>query len=263
MRLYLELAQRSFRRYLAYRAASFAGIFTNTVFGVLLCSVYAALYRGRGGTAAVAGFTLAELITFVWIGQSLLMTIYIWGWWEVAASIQSGDVVADLMKPVDYYAYWLSRDLGRAACHVLTRGVPTFLIGVILYDLVLPGSAVVWLAFAGSVSLAVVVSFAWRFLLNVSAFWLTDIRGVGTLATVAVNFLSGLLVPIAFFPPWLGVAADVLPFRGMVMAPVDVLLGHGNPARALALQAAWAIALSLLARAVLAQAVRKLVVQGG
>ena len=61
-----------------------------------------------------------------------------WGWWEVAAAVQSGDVVTDLLKPFDYFVFWLSRDLGRAACHVLTRFLPTFLVGLLLYDLALP-----------------------------------------------------------------------------------------------------------------------------
>lgn len=35
MRLYTEVARRSFRRYAAYRGATVAGIFTNTVFGFI------------------------------------------------------------------------------------------------------------------------------------------------------------------------------------------------------------------------------------
>src|SRR5688500_7904554 len=59
VRLYFEVARRSFRRHLAYRAATLAGLFTNAVFGVLIASVYGALYDGRGETA-VAGFSRAE-----------------------------------------------------------------------------------------------------------------------------------------------------------------------------------------------------------
>ena len=262
MRLYLEVARRSFRRHLTYRAATLAGLFTNAVFGVLIAAVYAALYDGRA-EATVAGFTRAEALTFVWAGQSLLMTIHIWGWWEIATSVQSGDVVTDLMKPVSYYGYWLSRDLGRAACHALTRLVPTLLFGALLYDLALPGAIATWPAFALSVALAVVVSFAWRFLLNASAFWLMDVRGIVATSLVVTTFWSGLLVPLAFFPPWLRTIAEALPFRAMVMLPIEVLLGHGATSTALGVQVFWAVALALLGHGVLALAVRKVVVQGG
>lgn len=262
--LYVQVAKRSFQRHLAYRGATLAGLFTNAVFGVLLASVFTALYRSRGADAsAVAGFTLHEALTFIWIGQALIMVIYMWGWWEIAVSIQSGDVVADLMKPVDYYSFWLSRDLGRAACHALVRFAPTLLFGALLYDLALPDSIWTWVAFATSVILAVIVSFAFRFILNISAFWLVDIRGAGGLALVAMNLLSGFLVPISFFPPWLRTVADLLPFRAIIMLPIQVLLRQNNPGAALAIQLFWAVVLTLLGRALLALAVRKVVVQGG
>jgi len=262
VRLYLEAARRSFQRHLAYRSATLSGLFTNSVFGVLLASVFIALYRSRGG-GSVAGFNQAEALTYIWIGQAMIMVIYMWSWWEVAVAIQSGDVVGDLLKPLDYFAFWLSRDLGRAGCHVLTRFVPTLLIGALLYDLALPGTPLTWLAFGASLILAVVVSFAFRFLLNLTAFWLTDIRGVGGLALVATTFLSGFLVPIPFFPSWLRALADFLPFRAIIMLPIEILLGHGSALAALGLQAGWALVLCLACEGAMALAVRKVVVQGG
>jgi ABC-2 type transport system permease protein len=203
------------------------------------------------------------MLTYVWIGQSLLMVIAIWGWWEMANSIQTGNVVVDLMKPVDYFGYWLSQDLGRAGCYVITRFIPTFLIGALLYDLVGPEEPARWLLFAASVTLGVMVSFAFRFMLNAAAFWMTDIAGIRAMALVATTFLSGMLVPITFMPPWLRTIVELLPFRTFVMVPIEVFLGHGSSARALGLQAFWAIALSGMALLVLRRAVRKVVIQGG
>ena len=105
MRLYVEVARSSFRRYLAYRSATLAGLFVNSVFGVLLASVYIALYRDREAGATVAGFALTDLLTFVWISQALIAVVSLWGWWDIAQSIQTGDVVSDLMKPFNYYGY--------------------------------------------------------------------------------------------------------------------------------------------------------------
>jgi ABC-2 type transport system permease protein len=83
------------------------------------------------------------------------------------------------------------------------------------------------------------------------------------MALVATNFLSGLLVPISFMPPWLRTIVDLLPFRTFVMVPIEVFLGHGSAARSLGLQVFWAVALSGMALLVLRRAVRKVVIQGG
>ncbi len=262
MRLYLEVARRSFQRHLAYRVATLAGLFTNAVFGVFFSSVYIAFYQG-GEQTAVAGFTLPQILTFVWIGQSLLMLVYLWNWWEIAASIQSGDVVSDLMKPMDFQTYWLSRDLGRAACHWLTRFVPTFAVGALFYNLAVPGAVNTWVAFFVSVNLAILVSFGWRFLLNLTAFWYLDVRGTNMLAMLALNFFSGLLVPLAFFPEWLRAIAEWLPFRAFVMIPVEVFLGQRSPGNALAIQLVWVAVMFLLGKLMVHLSVRKVVVQGG
>lgn len=262
MRLYLEVGRRSFQRHLSYRVATLAGLFTNAVFGVFISSVYIAFYRG-GEQTTVAGFTLPQILSFVWIGQSLLMLVYLWNWWEIAVAVQSGDVVSDLMKPMDFQTYWLSRDLGRAACHWLTRFAPTFAFGVLLFNVALPGGLLDWLAFFVSVNLAIVVSFGWRFLLNLTAFWLLDIRGTSMLGILVMNFFSGFLVPLSFFPDWLRTIAEWLPFRAIVMVPVEVFLGQRSAGSALSIQLAWVVVMLLLGQLALRAAMRKLVVQGG
>lgn len=266
MRVYLELARRSFQRQLAYRQAAIAGIFTNAVFGLLISSTYRALYQSRDAASSaerVAGFNVSEIYTFIWIGQSLLMVIAIWGWWEMSASIRSGDVVMDLMKPLNYFGYWLSQDLGRAGSQVLMRFIPTFLVGAMLFDLAMPSGIGRWTGFAVSITLATVVSFAFRFMLNATAFWMTEVAGVRTMALFATNFLSGLLVPLSFFPEPLRTVAELMPFQTFIMIPVKVFLGQGSIWNALGLQLFWAIVMSGLALLTLRFAVRKVVIQGG
>ena len=115
-------------------------------------------------------------------------------------------------------------------------------------------------------TLAVVVSFAVRFLVNLMSFWLTDYRGAMLLVMTVSHLLSGLIVPLAFFPePW-DTVARALPFASMLQLPVDVFVGAAEGseiAAALAIQAAWAVTLLALGRLVLAAGTRKLVIQGG
>ncbi len=263
MRLYIEVARREFQRHLAYRTATLAGLFTNSVFGLIFSAVYIALYRDSGGQREVAGFTVGEALAYVWITQALIMVVAIWGTWDIALGVRSGEIYADLFKPFNYYAYWLSRDLGRAACFALIRFVPTLLFGAVTFDLALPTDLQTWTGFTAATVLAVVVSFAIRFMLNLSAFWLTDVQGIRSLQLSLLSFLSGFLIPLSFFPPLLLLLAQALPFRAMMMVPVDVLLGHEPIITALALQASWAVTLSIAALGLLQLALRKVVIQGG
>ena len=263
MRLDWEVAKRAFRRWSTYRAATFAGIFTNTVFGFIQAYVLVAVYRRRD---VIGGFDLTDALTFAFITQGFLMMVWVFNWTEISERIRTGDVVTDLYRPVDFQRYWLAQDLGRATFHALARGLPPYLLGALVFDLRITSDPVALAAFPICCLLAVVVSFGIRFMINLAAFWLLDIRGPNQILMVCWLFLSGFILPITFFPPWLEAFARATPFAAIVQLPVEVLLGKHDGLAILAViaaQAAWAAVLLGAGRWVLAAATHKVVVQGG
>ena len=263
LRLDLEYAKRGYRRYAAYPAATIAGVFVNAVFGFLRAYVLLALFAQRDN---IGGYDGATAVTYAWLTQALIMTVFIWGWRELALRIRTGDIATDLVRPAHPLRAGLAFDLGRALYHTIYRGIPPFLIGALVFRLTLPASPLVWLAFVISVVLAVTVSFAIRWLYNASAFWLLDDRGVTIIVGMAMSLFSGFMIPVPFFPEWLARVAAATPFPSIIQIPVDIFIGRvvGTEVLiALATQLAWAAALLLAARGAFALGVRRLVVQGG
>ncbi len=87
MRVYAEVTRQTFRRMTAYRSATAAGVFTNTVFGFLLAYVLLAVYRER---AHVGGFDAVDAVTFTFVAQALLMAVGMFGDSEMADRIRPG-----------------------------------------------------------------------------------------------------------------------------------------------------------------------------
>jgi ABC-2 type transport system permease protein len=54
---------------------------------------------------------------------------------------------------------------------------------------------------------------------NLSAFWLLDSTGVILLMNMIIQFFSGFLMPIAFFPPILQQITRALPFQAVNNSP--------------------------------------------
>ena len=263
MRVYLAALRMSYRRERQYGTANLAGLVTNAFFGVLRSYVFIALFQAR---PTVEGYYLRDALTYVWLTQALIMPVYLWGWTEIALTIRTGDVVGDLSKPFNYFGFWLSCDLGRAAYHILYRWLPTMALGLALFHTRLPRDPATWPIFALSLLLAIVIGFCLRFMINVGAFWTTDVRGIMGMTLLFVNFLSGFLVPLEFFPPALRAVAEALPFAGMVSIPMNVFLERAQGAALLALlakQLLWAAVFVLAAQLLMGAATRKLVVQGG
>ena len=111
--------------------------------------------------------------------------------------------------------------------------------------------------------LGVIVSFAIRFLLNCTAFWLLDARGTIAVWGVASGVLTGLVMPLPWFPAWAQTALWWTPFPALMQSPIDVFTERGDPFAVLAHQLVWAVLLLLLGRLVLARGARRLVVNGG
>lgn len=263
MRLYWEVGRRALRRQLTYRTENLAGLFTNIFFGYLRAAVLLAVYAASSN---VGGYDAQGAVTYAWITQAMIMIVALWGWWDVELTIRTGDVISDLSKPFSYVGFWLARDLGRAAYFVVFRAAPVLLAGQLMFGLHWPSSPESWLAVAVSMLLAVLVSFGWRFLLNVSAFWTTDARGLGMVANAAVMFLGGFVVPIRYFPDWLQPLALALPFASLIQAPADLFVERiQGPAVLVVLfgQLVWAAVLLGVAQLATLLATRRVVIQGG
>ena len=262
-RSYLVYAAAGFRRHSTYRQAMLAAIFTNCVFGFLRLAV---LFAVAPAGAAVA-YDEPRLATFVWAGQGLIGVVLLWASTDLADRIRSGDVIADLLRPVDLVWQHLAADLGRGALAVLTRFVGPLVVGLIAFELYLPRRAATYPLFVVSMVLATVVSFGCRFLVNAAAYWLLDARGPVIAWTLLSGVLGGLYFPLWFLPHGTALALMLgTPFPSLIQLPLDVLIERGSLTEQLAwigVQAGWVGVMLGVCRWVQRRGERKLVVQGG
>jgi ABC-2 type transport system permease protein len=247
-----------------YRGATLAGIVTNTVFGFIQAYVMLAVWAAR---PVIGGFDAVDAVTFTFVVQGMLMVIGMFGGdQEMAERIHTGEVAVDLCRPYDYQGWWAAVAYGKAAFYSWARGIPPFLVGALVFDMRLPAEPWMWPAFLAAVALAVGVGFGWMFLLQTSAFWLIDVRGLNQLGWIAALFLSGTVVPLVLFPTGIEHVLRALPFASMVQIPVEVFLGKHTGADLAGVyltQVAWIVALGGAGRLLLSRAVRKVVVHGG
>jgi ABC-2 type transport system permease protein len=253
-----------FRRWATYRGAMAAGAFTNTIFGLIRAYITVGAIGAAGGT--LAGYDAKAGITYAFLAQALIAPVNIFTWNEFALRVRTGDVAVDLARPVDPQLAYLASDLGRAAYSIIPRGLPPMLVGGLVFGLAMPTAALPYLLGAISLLLAVMVSFACRWLANLAAFWLLDLRGVMMIYVLASGLLSGHLLPVHWFPSWLAAIANATPFPSIIQTPIDIVTGRAEGVDALALigvQLGWLVVALIAGRLVFAAGTRKLVVQGG
>ena len=263
MRLFWELVRRSFQRQMTYRAAMMAGLFTNFFFGLFRVAILLALF---GSNEVVDGYTAAGLITYVGLTQALLGFLQMFGWFDLMTAVYSGDVSSDLLKPMGFFRFWLAQDLGRALVQILLRGVGFMLLFELVYDLSYPNTAVQWFTLIICLALSWLLSFEWRFLINLSSFWSPQAKGIIRFGFMLALFFSGFLMPIGLFPNWVQQLAYATPFPYFLDAPVEIYLGITTGTglvHVILIQSLWSLGLFGLCQLVLKRAFRRLVILGG
>jgi ABC-2 type transport system permease protein len=260
---YRALVSARFRSLLQYRSAAIAGFTTQIFFGLVFIMVFEAFFRS---STAFQPMTLAEVTTYIWLGQAFFVLLP----WNVdrdlQAMVRSGGVTYELLRPLDLYAAWFTRTIAMRTAPTLLRSVPLLTMAALFMGLEAPESWAAAVAFTVTMFGALILSCAITNILSISLMWTISGEGVTGFAPAIIMTLSGMIVPIPFFPDWTQTIFRVLPFSGLVDTPYRLYLGH-LPASDLALlfghQLIWTAALVFLGRWMLSRALKRMTVQGG
>jgi ABC-2 type transport system permease protein len=263
MRLYWELVKLSSRRHLTYRAATLAGLTTNFFFGLIRVAVFIALY---GEQEVVSDISLQGAITYTALTQAVIGYLSMFSWYDLMQTVYSGEVASDLIKPMNYFTYWLAKDMGRAIVTLLLRGLIFMFMFELVFDLIHPSNLNQWLGVFAAIILSWLISFSWRFLISLSSFWTPNAIGILRFSYVLSWFFSGFLMPLRYFPKWVNQITYLTPFPHTVNSVVEVYLGviqGPEILHVLLLQVIWAIVLIVAGQLILRSGVRRLVILGG
>jgi ABC-2 type transport system permease protein len=263
LRFYFEVARIAFRRQLIYRWANLAGLCTNIFFGSVFSYVIIALYNAR---PTVAGYNMLDTLRYTWMMQAIIMIVLPFGWNDLMQTVRTGDVVADLSKPYDFYWFWFSREMGNNVYYALFRGLPTYLAGMLIFRLGIPQSWQSWLIFCLILPFSAMLGVAYRVLYNIVAFWIIEARAIITFALTTAQFLTGSYIPLPLLPSSLRNVIDWLPFHDFMDLPVEIFLGKvtGNSLWfECCRQLVWLLLLTLLVKMITNVARQRVIAQGG
>ncbi len=263
MTAYWAYFSARFRQLLQYRAAAAAGFATQLFWGFIRVMIFGAFYAASTHPAPM---TYREVVTYVWLGQAMLMLVPWSVDTELFQMIRSGNVAYELLRPLDLYRVWYARSLALRTAPTLLRSVPMFVIAGLFFGLQAPPSVAAGAAWAVATVCAAFLAAAISTLVTISLMWTIAGDGVRVFVGSAVMLCSGLIVPLPLFPAWAQPVLNALPFRHVMDTPFRLYMGHipaGDAPFIVAQQIAWTVALVYAGRYLMARGTRRLVIQGG
>jgi len=267
MKSYLSYFKLKFTIGLQYRAAALAGISTQIFFGLVYILVYVAFYESD---ATSIPMPLNELVSFLWLNQAFFALVYLWYKdKDIINLIKTGNIAYELCRPQDVYMMWASKIFGERLSNATLRFLPVIIIAMLLpapFNLDLSITLPRFIIFIISFILSSLLMTFLVLLYHIICLFTLDEKGIVNIFMVVSDILSGLVLPLPFFPTFFQNIANILPFRYISDFPFRLYVGNiplKEGVIGIVVQIIWMIILIIVGRILMKKALNKAVIQGG
>ncbi len=258
MRPYWLLASKTYRRNLQYRVAHLVDTLGSAIFGYINIYIWVA---AAGPIGHVGSYNVQQLVLWAAFGQVVYNFVHWTTGLNIQLAVRSGDISLELLRPIDFFSYVISRQAGEHLYALFYRAIPLYLLYAVTVGYHIPSLAALLLLLP-SLGLALYVALCLGYLEGLASFWTTDIRWVSYFNMVFLIAASGMQVPVDLLPGFLGRLLPLAPWAALAHYPNRIYLGLQGW-EALFVPAIWAVLLTCICRGLTNMARRHLEVQGG
>jgi ABC-2 type transport system permease protein len=264
LKTYAEFVRIGFVNILAFRLRYYTGIITYLINVTVYYFIWRAVFANA--TGPIAGFSLPQILTYVSVGW--IIRSFYWNTidQEMAYEVIEGKIAMDFIKPVSVQGMWLARAMGESAFRLILLTAPTAIIVTLLFPVLPPASHLNFALFLVAALGSFFIMGALNFIIGTCAIPLTSILALIRAKFWLIELLSGLLIPLIFFPRPVRVVSSWLPFEHIAYTPLQIYLGRltlAETLRLLAVEYFWVIALLYLGHVWWMRATRKITIHGG
>ncbi len=262
---YFSLTRTGIMESLQFRLATVVMIIGNLLYLIVVYFLWKAIFASVD-TDVVNGMTFTDTLIYLVLATALFNFMEMYTVWEIGRNVQSGKIVLDLLKPMEYRRYLFWSYSGTFVTQFFFTFLPTFIVVAIV-----TGGAISFgvnlIFFVASVVMAVAINYSIDFIVGTVCLYTESIWGINIMKQVIVLLLSGATIPIAFFPEPLKTIVYYLPFQSIYNAPLTLLL-DGTPKpetlfTTLGTQLIWCIVMTVISKLFWKASLRQITVNGG
>ncbi|NLZ73851.1 MAG: hypothetical protein GX905_08585 [Bacteroidales bacterium] len=265
MRKQIALIRSGIMENLQYRLGLFVTIIGNLIYLVIVYSLWKSIFISSG-TDVLNGMTFEDTMIYLVLASSMFNLLESYLTWIIHEDIQSGRIVLDLIKPMDYQAFISFQLIGEMLSRFITTFLPTFIVVYFLSNSAIH-LGVNLIFFFVSIMIGVVISLNIDFFVGTIALYTQSIWGVNIIKEVIVLLLSGAVIPLNFFPETLRNITMYLPFQAIYHAPLKLLINAdmliGERLTIILVQLMWMVIALIVSRLFWRKSLKIITVNGG
>lgn len=267
MKKYVMFFKLRFSTGIQYRMASVTALTTQLIWGVMECLAFKAIAEASGNSLPM---NYSSIVTYIWLKESLYVLFSTWAKDnDLFAMIENGNLAYELCRPLSIYSMWFSRMTGARISEAFLCCIPILACSFLMpnpYRMTLPVSGGSFMLFLLTLCLAIGITVTFCMLVYMLSFFTISPQGWRMVLTGAVEFLSGNIIPLPFFPKKYLFLVELSPFAYMQNVPFRIYSGDlsgGEVYPYLIKQIFWLLFLMFAGIIVWKQAEKRIVIQGG
>ncbi|MFG1709071.1 ABC transporter permease [Nonomuraea sp. M3C6] len=246
-----------FRLALAYRSNIIMTCVTLIAQVFLLRMIWTSVYGSR---PAAAGLSLDALLAYLTLANLQAFATQTTVSHIMHHRIRTGMVFFDLARPVGYLRQMAAFQVGNTWGGLLLLA-PVIPVVLLVGSITAPVNGLGYLI---TLALGYVIAVQLALLISLIGFWMMETGAISLFYRLVSQFFAGTMVPLAFFPGFLGVLAEALPFKYMGYVPAAIYVGHiSDISGPVLVEVAWIAGLSGLLALTWSRAHRRVEIQGG
>jgi ABC-2 type transport system permease protein len=263
VRSYLAVVKASFQAGLAYRSGFIFAILNNLAYMSIAFYLWWSIYQGR---EVLKGLTFNQTFLYITIASSLFVLLKTWTDWEISFQITEGSIIMSLVKPISFQLAMMAQSLGFSLMNFISVTLPSILFLIFVFRIPI-NVGVGFLFFPVALVFSFLLNTTIDYIIGLTSFYTESIWGISSTKEIIISFLSGMLIPLQFFPDAIQNVLKFLPFQAMYHLPLMMLTSPDQrPTDYLAMlgvQAFWVVVVFVFARFFYKRAIRVLRVSGG
>lgn len=179
--------------------------------------------------AQVFGYTSASILTYVLVAALIRAIVLSTRVTDLMDSINSGNVVNFLIKPLGFVRYYLVRDVADKLFNILFYIFELWLIILLLKpQIILQTNILTLILFLTSIISGLVIYFYLNFIISLLTFWVESSWGPLFLMTIFLEGFGGGLFPVDILPKAFYNLLMLTPFPYLLYFPSKIYLGINN-----------------------------------
>ncbi len=219
---YLTIIRITWQRGLVYRFTILAYRIGETIEILALILMWSAIYSNQ---QLIKGYTLNEMITYILIGNLILVIVRNFLAEYVARDIKDGKLSLFLIKPIKYFDYIFALEFGRISLPFIMSFFSQIIVILFFLDKIIFNFQFAYLALIiVMIILAFITEMLLSYLVGLVAFWADGVSGLYATIDRLRKFFSGGYFPLSLLPAAFVKISLALPFAYSFYFPTQLYL---------------------------------------